>query len=365
MILDWDFLTNYLKDEAAAKVGLCFVVNYHSFAFIARRHKTDYLRGLYELPQGILNPKEGIVEGTTRILRDDYNIKLKEITRYLGFFDYVSPNGNKTRMFCFVVRVEDVFQIKIKRNDHGTWLQPSEIKNWLIIEHFLRFLLSFWYGEGFDPNLSRAVIEQAKREDIWRFKVRVLLFKKGQILVLKRARRQKTMPLYYEFPGKEIRHNQDIDSAIVSCVTEQTGWPPGNIMSLLGFFDYKNEQTNQVVREFIYSASGQDKPVKISEHAYSAWVANEKDQNLSFTPSALYGFKCFDERTFVGIPDKIKIPPTVYYSQFEASLTPEHSRYLDAMYELEAFGKVDVEALRGKPLIKNSFSPEMQKKLGL
>jgi ADP-ribose pyrophosphatase YjhB (NUDIX family) len=365
MRLDWDFLINYLKDEAAAKVGLCFVVDYHSFVFIARRHKTDYLRGLYELPQGILNPQEGVVEGTTRILRDEYNVILKDITRYLGFFDYVSPNGNKTRMFSFVVTVKDVFQIKIKRNDHGTWLQPSEIKNWLIIDHFLRFLLSFWYGEGFDPNLSRAVIEQAKRENIWRFKVRVLLFRKGQILVLKRARRQKIMPLYYELPGKEIRHNQDIDSAIVSSVTDQTGWPPENIVSLIGFFDYKSEITNQVVREFIYSASAQDKPVKLSEHAYSAWVVDEKDQNLSFTPSTRYAFNCFDERAFVNIPDSLKIPPSVYCSMFEASLTPEYARYLDAMYELEAFGKVDVEALRGKTLIKNSFSPEMQKKLGL
>lgn len=364
MQMNWNLLINYLKEPNIEHVGLCFVINYHSFAFIARRRSRDYLEGCYELPQGILNPGEEVVSGAKRILKEFYNVDLKAISRYLGEFTYTSGNNRHTQMFCFVVTVQNPKKIQIKRNDHGAWMQLSEIRSWPIITHFEEFLVKFWLGEGFDPNLSRALIEQSKREDIWRYKVRVLSFKKGEVLLLKRARRHRILPLYYELPGKEITYNQDIDSAIIACMTEQTGWAPVDVTGFIGCYDYKSESSKGVVvREFIYSAIAQDQPVKLSEHAYSAWVKEVKPKNTLCTPSAAFALEQFAEKSFVNVPDKVEILPAVY-SKISDLMTDERKRYLDAMTKLETTGEIDVEALRGNELIKEAFPPEMQKKLG-
>jgi ADP-ribose pyrophosphatase YjhB (NUDIX family) len=365
MALDWDLLVSYLRDHNMERYGLCFVIDYYGLAFITRRRKRDYLAGCYELPQGIIQDNESVKKASQRILKDAYEVDLEKIDRYLGVFDYISGHGCRTQMFCFAVTVKDVFKIKVKRNDHGTWLQAPELACWPIITHFRDFLVNFWIGEGFDPNLSRFLIEQAKREDIWRFKVRAIATKKSEILLLKRARRHRVLPLYYEFPGKEITHNQDIDSALVACMTEQTGYAPKDIITFIGYYDYKSEATRGLVRELLYHVVAQDKPVKLSEHAYSAWVNEVRPSKLLLTPCAEEGLKMIAKRMRVDSPLEIEMPPTVYANP-EQSVDEMENRYLDAMALLEQKGEiVDFEALKGKPLVKAAFSPDVQKKLGL
>lgn len=364
MQMDWNLLINVLKDQNVDRLGVCFVIDYYGMSFITRRRRQDLLETCYELPEGILRDDEDASAGCCRILKEFYNLELVEITRYLGEFKYLSGDKHKTQMFCFVVKVKDVFKIQIERNDHGTWLQLSEITNWPIITHFRDFLLAFWLGEGFDPNFSRFLIEQAKREDIWRFKVRVVATRKNEVLLLKRARRQKTLPLYYEFPGKEITHKQDVDSAIVASMSEQTGYPPKDIVTFLGWFDYQSESTGAKVREFLYRVSAQEAPVKLSEHAYSAWVTEVSPSKILLTPCAKYGLKILASRFWLDRPEEIEIPPTVYAKPEEIS--DMQRRYLDAMDLLETTGEiVDFEALKGRNLVKAAFDPETQKKLGL
>jgi hypothetical protein len=67
----------------------------------------------------------------------------------------------------------------------------------------------------------------------------------------------------------------------------------------------------------------------------------------------------------VDSPLEIEMPPTVYANP-EQSVDEMENRYLDAMALLEQKGEiVDFEALKGKPLVKAAFSPDVQKKLGL
>lgn len=364
--IDWDLLIKMNTEPSIHKVAVAFVVHHYLYAFIARRHVQDYLKGCYELPEGILEDNETVNGAAHRILLKHYGVELLNIKHFLNSFAYTSANRERTRMFVFCATVKDPFKMKLDRNDHGVWLGPSEMRNWPIITYFQESLLHFWTGESYNPMLAATLVEQAKVEGYWRQKVRAVLFnKEGEILFLKRARRNKVMPLLYELPGKEIEFSSQIDSALIASVTEQTGWAPRGIRRYLGHYDYYSEATKSLVREYLYALHAQDKPVKLSEHAYYVWESKLNSEELSLTPSAKMGYELFLERFFLKKPSLLKVPPTIYFDPTNTLEEQANKQYLDAMDELTRFGKIDMEALRGKPLIKKAIPSEYHKDLGL
>jgi 8-oxo-dGTP diphosphatase len=363
--VDWDLLVRAHTEPNVKKIALAFVIRHYAFAFIARRHPSDFLAGCYELPEGLINEDETIIGASQRILAIHYGLELKEIETFLNAFTYTSGNGYLSKMFVFTVTVKDPFNVKLDRNDHGVWLQLSDFKNWPIITHFQESLLFFWLGESFSFPLAYTLVEQSKIQGFWRQKVRAVVYRGEEVLFLKRARRNKTLPLIYELPGKEIDFSAQLDSALVSCVTEQTGWAPDFISRFLGFYDYFSQASQSYVREFIYSVHAQDKPIRLSEHAYYVWKADLNDQALHLTPSAKLGFELFRQKFFLDREKAIQIPHPVYFKYDSSIDQKDEDRYLKAIENLEAKGIADIEALRGKPLNKKMVPQEFHQQLEL
>lgn len=362
--VDWDLLVRAHTEASIQQVTLGYVINHHGTVFIARRHKFDYLDGCYELPQGVLHKGENLFNASRRILKKHFSVNLTSIDTFLHTFTYVSPKGDRCRAFIFAVRVEDPSKITLDRNDHGTWMQMGEYTYWPIITDFGQAMFNFWTGEGYHQILADTLIEQAKREGYWRYKMRVILKRENEFLLLKRARRNRTFPLYYELPGKEFTYVHDMDSVVVASITEQTGWPPTRIIGFLGTYDYQSQVSKIPVREFIFAACAQNERIKLSEHAYSVFVKDLSNKSLTTTPVVECGCKMFQDRFFLNRPEVIEMPPPVYFDPFEEKDLTLLS-HLDAVDAMERQGKLELAALRGHPLRKRMIPKDLHKSLGL
>lgn len=362
-MLDFDLLIQLYKEAIVEQVTLCFILNYKGQVFIARRHKLDYLDGCYELPQGVMQDGESVLGASHRILKKFFNLELLSIEQFIRSFPYISAQGKKCRAFVFHVQVKDPLCLTLSRNDHGVWMTLPEMGYWPIMTQFSEAIFSFWTGEGYDKVVANTLIERAKKDSIWRFKVRVLPCREGEFILLKRARRRKQYPLYYEFPGKEFKEDQELDSVIVECVSEQTGHIPERIVRYLGYFDYVSP-SRQEVREFIFAVIAQDKPITLSEHAYAIWAADLSHSSISATPSTQAACALYKRKFMSEIPQELEELPVVYHDPFseQDGRLFDHLKALDA---LERQGAVDLHALREVPLRKKTIPPELHRALGL
>lgn len=364
--IDWDLLVRSYTQTIIQQVTLAFVINHHTFSFIARRHVEDFLPGCYELPQGILLKTETVEEGSTRILKNHFNVDLTCIERFLSTFTYTSAVGKQCRCFIFAVTIKDPFTLKLDRNDHGVWMNIQDLQKWPIITHFSQALLLFWIGESYHPWLAHTLIEQAKRENVWRYKVRILLHQAEEFLLLKRARRMRTMPLMYELPGKEIKQAEEIDSVIIQATYEQTGSYPERITKFLGAYDYISSSSRTPVREFIYAVKPQEKPIILSEHAYYVWVKDCSNASISVTPCVEYAYEQYKKAFFVNPPEKIEVPPPIYFQRPLNSEEQSIQQFLESLHELEKYGRIsNPQHLQKFLLRKNSLPQNIRDMLGL
>ena len=61
--------------------------------------------GLIELPSGTVEKDEFLIDGLIREIKEETNLEIKSIDKFIGTFDYFSSSGKKTRQVNFVVSV--------------------------------------------------------------------------------------------------------------------------------------------------------------------------------------------------------------------------------------------------------------------
>lgn len=360
----WDHFILEHVEPSIECVCLGFVINYHGHVFITRRRQGDYLQECFEIPVGLMKRTgESLYDAAKRILAKDYKVDLISIDYFLNAFTYTSPNKKRTRQFNFSVTVKDISSLRIDRNDHGLWMRKEELTYWPIMTVYRTALLNFWKGEGYDPMVSWHLIEQAKHDNIWRHKVRLICLRENMVLLLKRSRRQATLPLLYEFPGAEIPSGMDIDSVIVECMQEQTGFPPEAIVGYVGFWDYMSYQTHDRVREFYYFVLPQkEQRVRISTHAYAFWTEDLSFKKVEVTPSVSEGIELLHKRFILGPSPEIDLPVPVYCDPNKSSGALKLREKMDAVHNLQE-GKIDPQALKGQVICKKGLSKEILSQL--
>lgn len=123
-------LINQAYKEGVEQLVVGAVVMHEKKVLIIQRNENDFLPKMNELPSGKVELNETLFQSLKRELKEEANLNIKQITNYLGYFDYHSSNLKKCRQFNFLVETEVPFKIILNENEHSkyTWINLFQIK---------------------------------------------------------------------------------------------------------------------------------------------------------------------------------------------------------------------------------------------
>jgi len=120
------------------------VIQQDSSFLLLKRPKDDFMGGIYELPSGRVEDDEALDIALYREVEEETNLRVKEIKRYLGHFDYNSKSGKKTRQFNFVVTVGEPLEIKLQEHDYFVWTNKNQLQQYPVTDSVIQILDSFF-----------------------------------------------------------------------------------------------------------------------------------------------------------------------------------------------------------------------------
>jgi 8-oxo-dGTP diphosphatase len=129
--MDLNNLSKQLIEEAEKEFIDRFVVGAvilkNSSVLILKRNGGDFLGGIDELPSGKVEIKEDLQQALLRETKEETNLDITKILKYVGYFDYTSKSGKKTRQFNFLVDV-DSDKVIIDPEEHQSFKWQSILK---------------------------------------------------------------------------------------------------------------------------------------------------------------------------------------------------------------------------------------------
>ena len=81
------------------------VVHRDGKVLLLQRPENDFMRGIFELPSGKVEPGERLDTALVREVDEETGLSVSAIHDYLGSFDYQRGSGKKSRQFNFAVEV--------------------------------------------------------------------------------------------------------------------------------------------------------------------------------------------------------------------------------------------------------------------
>ncbi len=74
---------------------------------LLKRTADDFMGELVELPSGTVDSGETLEEALVREVKEETNLTITKITKFISTFDYLSGSGKKTRQVNFKVQILD------------------------------------------------------------------------------------------------------------------------------------------------------------------------------------------------------------------------------------------------------------------
>ncbi|MEV4506013.1 NUDIX hydrolase [Streptomyces klenkii] len=127
-----EFVAGLAADADAAGISgfvAAAVIDHDGRVLLVRRNPDDYMGGMWEIPSGTveLEEEESILDALYRETAEETGLTIKEVTGYIGHFDYQSSRGGTTRQFNFAVTVEKTEPVVLTEHDAHQWALPSEL----------------------------------------------------------------------------------------------------------------------------------------------------------------------------------------------------------------------------------------------
>jgi 8-oxo-dGTP diphosphatase len=138
-----DNLIKSARQDGISRFGVWTIISDDKKVLLVRRRKDDFLGGIYEFPGGTLEVGEGLTEALSREIKEETGLTISKVGRYLGFFDYDSEKGERTRVFTFESEVKRPLTIKLKEHDRFVWANPTELNRLDLSEPVLDALRLF------------------------------------------------------------------------------------------------------------------------------------------------------------------------------------------------------------------------------
>lgn len=120
-------LLKQAKKDNIQKFVVRAVIKQNGEFLLLKRSASEFLGGLIVLPGGAVDLGEDLLHALTREIKEETNLVITKIVDYLGFFDYASSSGKKTRQFNFLVEIKRG-NIKLDPCEHSNYflLNPSD-----------------------------------------------------------------------------------------------------------------------------------------------------------------------------------------------------------------------------------------------
>lgn len=297
----WNAAQEQVREGTLKNLAVGLVAHARTGVVLLRRSEQCYLPDQYEIPNDLLKKDENLEVGMARILQEQTNLKIRKYGGYLGQHDYKTIRGDSTRMLIFWVEVTQSKVLKAPAEfSHALFVFFDEVQRYGVIDPFYKLLIRFWFGGPIEPEFMQGLITGAQKDGFWRHKVRAAVRQNdGQLLILKRPRKARCLPMAYEFPGGELDYGEDLVDAIKRYLARQTELELDQTLEYLGHFDYTSQRNFENIREFfiLVEVAG-TAGFKISEHAHGAYVDMRKFSQLQATDSCALQFQAFHERFF-------------------------------------------------------------------
>ena len=136
-------------------------------------------------------------------------------------------------------------------------------------------------GETLEIN---GLVHQARLDGRTGFIARVVLIApEARVLLLKRSKAEE-LPGYFEIPGGEVEHHEDLITALIREVKEETGIVLNAQPNFVSYFDFVSSRPTETIfyREFIFAINVASVcSVSISsEHESALWVTEAELSKL-------------------------------------------------------------------------------------
>lgn len=117
-------LTAEAEADGVQQLVVGAVVQRDDKVLLLQRPEDDFMGGIFELPSGKVEAGEQLDAALIREVKEETGLDVSRIFDYLGFFDYTSGSGKKSRQFNFAVDVITPELITLQEHDAYQWM-PS------------------------------------------------------------------------------------------------------------------------------------------------------------------------------------------------------------------------------------------------
>lgn len=118
------------RREGVSKFAVGAGIESEGRLLLVRRVPGDFLGGQYEFPGGGVDKKETLEEALRREVKEEVGLIVDKITGIFKGFDYVSDDGEHTRQFNFIVKVnnQEVTLNPLEHDSHA-WVGLNDSPN--------------------------------------------------------------------------------------------------------------------------------------------------------------------------------------------------------------------------------------------
>jgi hypothetical protein len=300
-MIEWTHNAIYSEPMRVKSIGLLLRNGRH--VLITRLSEECGAKGNYDIPSDYFNPDISVEEQLKDIAKKDLNLSDIKIGGFLYRFEFINQKGERCVQYNFWIYCTEFQEITLNTHDRGVWIKYRHLMHYPIFPEIRKTIISLYNGSGFSDYLEQHLVEDMHKNDIWRYKIRLIPFNTQHFLLLYRARRRVSCSLQFEFPGGEIRaHEKDtFNHAAKRYLQYQTGLQLQYLSHFLGHKDYVSQDTNECVREFFFSTplNTLEPEVTVQEHAYHIWVPCEPSIHQKIkepiTSQTRWGLILFDQ----------------------------------------------------------------------
>jgi 8-oxo-dGTP diphosphatase len=119
-------LTAEAKADDVQQFVVGAVVQHDNKVLLLKRPDDDFMGGIFELPSGKVESGEKLDGALRREVNEETGLDVSAIRDYLGYFDYTSGSGKKSRQFNFAVDVAASEPVVMTEHDSYLWSALAE-----------------------------------------------------------------------------------------------------------------------------------------------------------------------------------------------------------------------------------------------
>ncbi|MDE1828057.1 MAG: NUDIX domain-containing protein [Candidatus Micrarchaeota archaeon] len=137
-------LASEAKAHGASSIAVCGIISRDEKFLLIKRAPEKHRGGHWEIPGGKVEKGESLNAALAREVREETNLRLKEVKSYVGHVDY-SPNPRrKVRLFMFDITADDS-EVCPNPTEHTEymWATVEEAKKVLNPDGFTSIFLSY------------------------------------------------------------------------------------------------------------------------------------------------------------------------------------------------------------------------------